>query len=330
MPRKSLKLAAVISAFGTALFLPVFVRAHVGYVINPDAFNKNTGGDFGFFTGALSGAYNLEVVIMGIVLALFGGFLASRISLVQKEIKLIRGRTYSYYEIIPWIIRLSLGIALMGAGTSGVLISPILPFPLFALAEIVVGFLLLAGFLTGPAILATIGLFITALGKDFYMVGNIELLGLAVAMMALGQTWPGVDDLFGIPFGINFRRLESYVPLILRCGIGAAMLYLAWYEKFLNPHVSELVVKEYGFSNMITPALWVLGAGVTETLVGLLLLVGYKTRFAAAVALLVLCVSFFYFQESVYSHVTLFGTLSILFITGGGKLSLDARQGTSG
>jgi uncharacterized membrane protein YphA (DoxX/SURF4 family) len=33
--------------------------------------------------------------------------------------------------------------------------------------------------------------------------------------------------------------------------------------------------------------------------------------------------TFFFFKEEVYSHVTLFGVLSALFITGAGPWSLD-------
>lgn len=48
---------------------------------------------------------------------------------------------------------------------------------------------------------------------------------------------------------------------------------------------------------------------------GLLLVLGIKTRLTAVIAFIVLSLSFFYFQESVYSHVTLFGTFRLSLFT---------------
>ena len=57
-----------------------------------------------------------------------------------------------------------------------------------------------------------------------------------------------------------------------------------------------------------------------------MLLVGLKTRLAAVAALFILSLSFFYFGEDVTSHVTLFGTLSAVFILGAGPLGVDKRH----
>jgi uncharacterized membrane protein YphA (DoxX/SURF4 family) len=53
------------------------------------------------------------------------------------------------------------------------------------------------------------------------------------------------------------------------------------------------------------------------------LFLGFKTRLISVIAFVVLSLSFFYFGEEVYSHVTLFSVLSVLFVTGGGKLIID-------
>jgi uncharacterized membrane protein YphA (DoxX/SURF4 family) len=318
-----------VAGLGAALFAllaPLMASAHVGYVIGHDEFAEHTGSDVPFLFQVFGSVHNLEVMAITFIIVAAGILISMRSTVIRRELEYILRKTYSYYELIPWIIRLSLGISLVGAGTSNALISPLVPNAAFSLLQIALGFMLLAGFLIGPVFLGAISVFMVALLQNFYILGNLDFLGLCIAALVLGQTWPGIDDLVGIPFGFVSRKLEPYVPFILRLGIGTAFLFLAWYEKVLNPHVSELVVTQYHFSSFITPALWVAGAGAIETIVGLMLLFGYKTRFAAALAFVVLCVSFFYFKESVYSHVTLFGTLSILFITGGGKGSIDAMK----
>jgi len=103
------------------------------------------------------------------------------------------------------------------------------------------------------------------------------------------------------------------------------MMFLVLYEKFLNPHWSRLVVENYHLTSIIpvSPAMWVLSAGLIEFMIGFMLFIGLKTRIVAAITFFVLSLSFFYFNEAVYSHITFFITLSIIFITGGGKFSID-------
>ena len=157
------------------------------------------------------------------------------------------------------------------------------------------------------------------------MLGNLDIAALAIGLLAVANPKPGIDDLLGIKLISPLKFLKTYVPLILRIGIGGAMMFLAVYEKMLNPHLSALVVQNYHLNSVIpvSEAMWVLAAGAIEFLVGFLLLIGHQTRLVVVVAFLVLSLSFFYFHEAVYSHVSLFATLSILFITGKGHIKKD-------
>jgi uncharacterized membrane protein YphA (DoxX/SURF4 family) len=231
----------------------------------------------------------------------------------------IEEKAESYYELISWMLRLGLGIAFIGAGVAKVLISPILPIsPPFPFLEILLGFFLLLGFLLTPTILISMILFLFALSKNFYLLGNLEIFSSLIALLILSQPKPGLDDLLGIPSFSFLKQFKNFVPLILRIGIGGAMMFLAVYEKFLNPHLSEIVVRNYNLTSIIpvSPEMWVLSAGIIEFLVGLFLFLGFHTRLTSAIAFIVLSLSFFYFGEEVYSHVTLFSVLSVLFVIG--------------
>lgn len=235
----------------------------------------------------------------------------------------------SYQDFLPWMARLSIGIALMGAGTASVFFSPVVPaFAPIPFFLILTGFFYLIGFLLIPTTIFLIILFFIALSGHFYLFGNLDLLALLVAFLALHDERPGVDDIFGIRLLTILKLPRTWAPLILRIGIGGAMIFLALYEKILNPHFSQLVVDQYALTSVVpvSSQMWVFGAGVIEFLVGLCLLLGYYTRLVSVVAFLILSLSFFYFKESVYSHVTLFGLLSMLLVLGGGKWSLDARR----
>jgi uncharacterized membrane protein YphA (DoxX/SURF4 family) len=303
-----------------------FSFSHVEYVVTEDERKRFAGIDFDFLLRSLKNPFNVLLMFLTIVLVLLIYFLLKRNKFFMNYVAHIEEKAESYYELISWMLRLGLGIAFIGAGVEKVLISPLLPISSpFPSLEILLGFLFLLGFLLTPTILLSIILYFLALSKNFYLLGNLEILASLIALLILSQPKPSLDDLLGIPSFSFLKSFKDFVPLILRIGIGGAMMFLAVYEKFLNPHLSEIVVHNYHLTSIIpvSPEMWVLSAGIIEFLVGLFLFLGFKTRLTSAVAFIVLSLSFFYFGEEVYSHVTLFSVLSVLFVTGGVKLSIS-------
>ena len=75
----------------------------------------------------------------------------------------------------------------------------------------------------------------------------------------------------------------------------------------------------------VSAAMWVLSAGMIELAVGLLLILGWRPRLVSAIAFLFLTASFFFFKESVYSHITLFGSLSVIYASGG-KVLVEPKK----
>ncbi len=310
-------------------FVPHIASAHVGYLIPENEMRKYAGTDFAFLLSPLRESLYL-VLMMGTVIGTIVAYqLLRKNTFIQKHVTFLQKKVLSYSELIPWMLRLSLGIALIGAGTSHVLISPVvLDTSHIAFGEIILGFLVLAGFLLAPVLWLAILVFLFALSQNMYLLGNGDFFAIAIAILIFAKSKPGLDNLLGIPFLSPFKKLHSFVPCILRIGIGAEMMFLAVYEKFLNPHFSSLVVERFHLTSAIpvSPAMGVLSAGLIEFSVGLALALGFKTRLTAAIAFCVLTVSFFIFGEGVSSHITLFGILSVLFVTGGGKWSVDSRS----
>jgi uncharacterized membrane protein YphA (DoxX/SURF4 family) len=298
-------------------------------VVTEDERERFAGIDFDFLLRALKNPINVLLMFLTIAFVLLIYFLLRRSKLFMSYVTRIEEKAESYYELIFWMLRLGLGIAFIGGGVAKVLISPVIPiYSPFPFLEILLGFLFLLGFLLAPTILLSIILYFLALSKNFYLLGNLEILASLIALLILSQSKPGLDDLLGIPSFSFLKSFKDFVPLILRIGIGGAMMFLAVYEKFLNPHLSEIVVHNYQLTSIIpvSPEMWVFSAGIIEFLVGLFLFLGFKTRLTSAIAFIVLSLSFFYFGEEVYSHVTLFSVLSVLFVTGGGKLSIDSMK----
>lgn len=310
----------------TFVFFPALAYAHVGYVIEDKEFITNSGRDFAFLFKPLAESRYVALMVLVTAAAVVLYLVAVRTGVFKRLKTRIERQAAVYTQYFAWMLRLSLGIALIGAGSSSVLISPAIEgMHVLSFIQILLGFLLLLGFALPLVVCATIVLFLWALFSNVYLFGNVEFLAGAVALLVLADSRPGFDDLFGIPFYSPLSRYKPYVPLILRIGIGSAMIFLAVYEKLLNPHASAAVIEKYALTSVVPvpPALWVLGAGVVELTIGAALLAGFKTRLASAIAFAVLSLSFFYFGEDVYSHITLFGVLSVLFVTGSGKWGVD-------
>lgn len=307
--------------------LPNAAHAHVRYLVADPV----VGADWNFLFSALSDPLNIGLIIGTIVVLVIATFAAYRIPMCRRELTVIRNNADSYMPLTPWMLRLSIGIALIGAGVADVLVSPVLTIAsgLLSFAQVLLGFMLLTGFLVMPAAFAALVLFLTAVFQDWYVLGNLDFAAIALALLILDNERPGIDDIIGMPNMSPIRSLKAFVPLILRIGVGGAMIFLALFEKVFNPRMSEDIVVNFGLIDVIpvSPEMWVLSAGVIELAIGILILVGLRVRFIATVAFVVLGLSFFYFNEAVWSHITLFGALSVLFVTRGGKWSIDHLVG---
>lgn len=316
--------AYIMIVFGS--LIPVVSLAHVAYVVSPSELSENLGPDTSYLMGIFAEPSNI-LLMMGTIIGILLVVLISRKSKrITHFFAGVSEKLTSYHEFIPWIIRLSLGILLIGAGTEGVLISPIISNAWgYSMIQIALGFAFLLGFLLVPSALVTIGLYIVGLTQDIYLIGNIDVLALALGLLVFHSARPGVDDILGISL-LRFLKIERhYLALLVRVLIGIGFAYLALYEKLLNPHISEVVVMNYGLASLIpvSPEMWVFSVGIIELILGIFIFIGFYTRTSACVAIVVLSTTFFFFKESVYSHVTLFGILSIIAIEGGGMFSLD-------
>lgn len=317
-----------VLASSLIFFAPFLASAHVGYVIDHEEFVRHQGTDMPFLLSGFEEAPKAATVaaIVSLAVLLLILFFRSRPK-IKIFLDRCRERVSSYGDLLEWIARLSLGIALIGAGTAGAFISPVLSGSAsLALLEILVGFMLLLGFLLTPAYITAVIIFFVGAVTSPYLFGNLDFLALVVSAFALSNARPGLDDILGIGAWNMGGRIKHLVPLMLRIGLGSAFVFLAVYEKLLNPHDSELVVQTYNLMQVIpVPAsLWVLGAGLIELVLGILLVLGLEVRLVSIISFIVISLSFFYFKESVYSHVTLFGALSMLIVTGAGKWSLDS------
>jgi uncharacterized membrane protein YphA (DoxX/SURF4 family) len=335
--------AAVLAAAGV-LAASGRARAHVDYVRNGPGEVVSV---VELLVETFSDPVNLAFFGAGGagVVAFVGGYLHARPRL--RDIDVLRETLEGYRDLVPWMLRLALGLPLVGAGFAGYFFSPLVRVEL-RVFQVAVGFLLLFGLATR---------FVAAVGLLAYLVGlafeprlllALEYVPGLAAIVLLGGGRPSADHMLhrvasadGTVYGsvdpvhpaaawFNARvdPYERYVPTVLRVGVGVSFVYLGGVQKLVQAGEAMVVVEQYNLEALlpITAEAWVVGAGLTELLLGVILMLGLFTRGAAALSFVMFTLTLFALADDpVLAHIPLFGLVSAIFTLGGGPLALDNR-----
>jgi uncharacterized membrane protein YphA (DoxX/SURF4 family) len=331
-------------ALAAAVGLAVSQRglAHVEYV-GPER-------EAGSFT-ELVGALVADPVAVGVFLGGAIAILAAALAWVRwgdelTDVEILRATLSGYEDLVPWMIRLSVGLPLVGAGFAGYLLTPALGIEV-RLLQVFVGFCLLLGLATrAVALLGLVGWISAAMiyGPTLFLAG--EFTGAFAALALLGPGRPSVDHMLTVigdapdsvynrvdPVHELARTVRGFLaparpwaPFLVRVTLGATLAYLGVWEKLVRPGPAIGLAHELGLAGLagLGAEVWVLGAGLAEAGVGALLVVGLFTRAASAAAFLVLTVTLFALpNDPVLAHVSLFGLASVVFTWGPGPWSVD-------
>jgi len=313
------------------LHLPI---AHVDYVTEPEP----SPDPIGFLLDALAQPGSLVILLLG-GLVVAGAVLAwARWRPLEAARLRFIERTDDYHDYVPWMIRLSVGLVLIGAGLSRALFLPVLHADdLPALLLTGTGFLLLLGLAVRPAALLALAAYGVTLVLHPEAVMMFDVAGGLLVAAVLGPGKPSVDDLLraAFPRGPGARaatenlaagRYDDLVPLLVRLGLGGAFVASGIVDKLFSYDRALAAVDKYGLTSVVPVSadLWVVGAFVVETALGVAIMLGILTRFGAAVGFAVLTQAIFALPDDpVIAHVALFGLSSVLVILGAGRWSAD-------
>ncbi|WP_243641380.1 DoxX family protein [Natrarchaeobius halalkaliphilus] len=323
--------------------LTASAKAHEEYVVDDERDVTATE----FLADALVDPAVVGPLIVGAagVVAVVAGYLFVRP--LQRDIGAFRSAMREYTDYVPWLLRISLGIPLIGAGFSGYFISPALEVDL-RLLQVTLGFLLLFGLGTRIVALAGLVAYLVGVFRWPTLLLQLEFVGGFVAIALIGSGRPSADHVLQRVAGTTgtaYRRLdpihersrsfrerigttERYLPTVVRVGLGVTFIFLGATQKILQPGLALGVVDRYDLTAVVpaSPELWVLGAGLAEVALGIALIVGLFTRATAAAAVAMFTLTLFALPDDpVLAHVALFGMASVLLITGGGPFALDNR-----
>ena len=308
--------------------------AHVDYVTDPEG----SADPIGFLLDALGSPGAVPLLLAGTLLAAGLVLAWARWRPLEAPRARFIERAEGYREYLPWIVRLSVGLVLIGSGVSRVLFMPTIDAAAWApLTLTATGFLLLLGLAVRPAALVALGLYAATLVGSPELVMMLDVAGALGVVALLGPGRPSLDDLLraAFPRGPGARaatenlgrgRYDDLVPLLVRLGLGGSFAASGIVDKLLIHDQALAAVGKYDLTAVVpvAPELWVLGAILIETALGIAIIAGVLTRFSAAIGFAVLTLALFALPDDpVIAHVGLFGLSSLLVITGAGRWSLD-------
>jgi uncharacterized membrane protein YphA (DoxX/SURF4 family) len=334
-------LLASLALVGTA-------SAHVRYVVDDV---QDVESIVSFVVNTVSTPLHAALLAGGALSAVGGVLAYRRIQPFARDRALFAEAMSDYRDLLPWLLRISLGIPLIGAGFSGYYFTPLLESNA-RLVFIGLGFLLLFGLATRLLAAIGLGLYAVGLATDPVLLLQFEYVGGFLALLVVGGGRPSADDVFNRlaaddestygridPFhdlAVRFREriapARALVPLVVRLSLAVTFAYLGIVEKLLNPGAALGVVTKYDLTAVVpvAPELWVVGAALSEVAVGVVLAVGLYTRAAAGLSLGLFTLTLFGLPDDpVLAHLSLFGMASALIITGAGAYSLDDALGSA-
>ncbi len=196
----------------------------------------------------------------------------------------------------------------------------------------VCGLLLLFGFFTRVvSFIALLILIASTFVYGEYMTTYLNYYGELIALVIFGSYILSVDNkLFGIsPLVKKYQNLEI---LLIRITYGISVMYPAVTLKLLHPAVIVEIVNKYHMNQIHwlfpqDPLLISLGTGFAQIFVGLLIIVGFETRYASFVTFWLYFLSVLFFKEAVWPHYILLALALYLSINNGGSLTLDTFVG---
>lgn len=266
--------------------------AHVKWFVEADSIAPNKAFTFLFSDLAV------QIWLVILVAALIVAYLLNRMMIPPPQIVVNKGEQYK--SKIIYLFQLIVGISLVLTSYSGSILAPHLKDPtVFAvslrLLEGVVGVLLIANFYVFIAAILLFCLFIasTAVFGFLMSVEYFNLLGIAVFLLILKA-----------PKNYRLTEHQIWALPLLRLHTGIALCVLAFSEKLLRPELAMAFLDKHQVNFMqnlgvgeFSNHLFVLSAGCSELLFGLIFLLGFITRINT------LSLAFFLIASNVYFFV---------------------------
>ena len=292
--------------------------AHEAYVISYKDFWSGIHAPFsGHAFDALASSSNLHttiVIVISVFILLTVSFFIRRSSVGQKMSSFIE----RFSRFGPHFVRVTIGIAFILSALGDSFLGPelkvdLLPFhSLIQTTLLIIGVMILVGFLTEVAALLGIVIFLVGMSVfGGYLFTYLNYFGELLVLLLFGMRVFSIDKYIFGPLR-RFTFFEKYETVIVRVFYGLALVYAAITVKLLHPDLTVSVVENWHLTNFhwlfpSDPLLVTLGAGIVETVIGIFIIFGFEMRLTVLISLFYITLSLLYFRELVWPHLLLYG-----------------------
>jgi uncharacterized membrane protein YphA (DoxX/SURF4 family) len=233
-----------------------------------------------------------------------------------------------FARIAPTVLGLHVGIALLASAVIGVVFSPNLRpgddllGGAILVVEAMCGLMLLLGLATRGAavLLALLGIVAMQPFTFESIFENVHMLGVALFFFIVGRGPLSLDRIRGVRPPLRQDQAPTWALTLLRVCLGFAITFGALTEKLLDPGLAQALLNERPFLNIARP--FGLGdpqfaylAGLTELVIGIVVLSGQLTRPVMAVGALLFTMTLPVFGWTEFlGHLPFYGIMFVLFM----------------
>jgi uncharacterized membrane protein YphA (DoxX/SURF4 family) len=233
-----------------------------------------------------------------------------------------------YAKTGPLALRIALGVALVAAAAADWLFVPSLALGddvaglTLRAVEALCGLLILAGLFTRYAalLLAVLGVVAMVPFSIESILEQVHILGIAVFLFIAGPGHVSLDARRDADRSLGHRKAPAAAINLLRIAMGFGIAYGALTEKLLNPPLSQALLDQSPFLNLLGPfgvsdPIFIWLAGLTELVIGIVILSGQITRPVMAIGLVLFTVTLAVFGWPEFiGHLPYYGIMFTLFI----------------
>ena len=274
--------------------------------------------------------------IFAILAALLIHFAIRRLKWMRR----MRSALGSYSNWVSAVLRTFTGAALIIMAVEAMLFAPDLKLEylgrgavnILSAVEFFVGFGFVTGIFLRFASLAGIALFITSLFvfPTFAPFAYISYMGIFIYLFIVGDS--SLPKVRGAPFKgfkdvLDLAKAKPYAMVLMRYFGGASFIIAAGMYKLFGPQTAlEFMrmndvnfVRALGFVNF-SNEMFVLSAGLTEAVIGILIILGLLPRFTGALLIILFTITLGMFGATeLIGHLPLYAFAFALLVNGGGK-----------
>ncbi len=232
---------------------------------------------------------------------------------------------------LPFVMRMHLGVSLVGLLSLGYYLSPTMPLEwtvirvLLGALMLVVAIMVFAGWHTNVA--AWLLIAAGPVGALEYGILDIaqrlDLLAVAVFLLLTGSGRWSADDEAGRAPEFTERRIEQSA-WALRMLIGITLIFVAYNEKLAQPDLALKFLERYPEFNVFdgiglgtSDLAFTRIAGVIEVLFGLMIISGALPQVGVLLIGVPFNLTLFFFGEvELIGHLPIYGTMVVLFVLG--------------